>query len=455
MGRWRVPLGFAAGALFAFLADVYSWPRFGVGVGLGFLGLLLRASAAGYLEKGKRLAQDGPYSWFRHPLYMGSILMALGFVLAGTGVQPARSIALWTAFVLLFGWVYPRRIREEENTLEQHFGDPWRAFVARNHRFLPTFKRVPRETPDHFLWARYSKNKEYQAAIGYAAGVGLLLVKGLMFALLLMIAAPLRADVAPSTFSWRQVPNTAFGVGESIRYTIKYGFVAAGTATLEVKEIQPLAGRSAFYILSKAKTNKATDLVFKVRDKNASWMDTESLCSLQFYQQIREGLYRKETRTAYDHPTGKFTYWKKRKGKEKVQEGDVPPFVQDVLSSLYYIRTQSLEVGKDYTLEANSGGKSWPLKVTVKKVEKVRVPAGKFECLHIEPILAGDGIFQQQGKLEVWVTNDSRRIPVLLRSRVMVGAFDAEMAEYAAGTGLAEPIPDHEIDEPETVQNKP
>jgi hypothetical protein len=231
-------------------------------------------------------------------------------------------------------------------------------------------------------------------------------------------------------FTWRKVPNNAFKVGESIVYVVKYGVIPAGFATLQVRGTEQINGRPAYYVISKAYTNKAMDLVFKVRDKNETWIDTESISSVRYYQRIREGFYRRENRTDYDQPKGRFVYTKKRKGKETTTEGEIPAFVQDVLSSLYYVRTRKLEVGGKYSFHANSGGKTWPLTVNVQKIQKIRVPAGRFECVKIEPILAGEGIFQHEGKLEVWMTNDERHIPVLLRSRVLVGAFDAEMKEY-------------------------
>lgn len=177
MGRWRVFMGFLAGALFAVFSHVASWPRLSVGLFIAFLGLVLRAWAAGYLEKGKRLAQDGPYAIFRHPLYSGSFLMALGFAVSGTGSFSFPGFVIWLAFFTLFIVVYPRRIREEEATLEQHFGEPWRLFVRKNHRFLPRLIPTRRENPDAFQWPRYLKNREYNAFVGWLVGTGLLLAK--------------------------------------------------------------------------------------------------------------------------------------------------------------------------------------------------------------------------------------------------------------------------------------
>lgn len=180
IARWRVFMGFVAGAAFLFFSHVSGWPRGSAGLLVAFVGLCLRGWAAGYLEKGKRLAQDGPYAWVRHPLYAGSFLMALGFCIAGTGVVPVASVILWAVFLFLFGWIYPQRIKGEEQSLEQYFGDAWRSFTARNQRFLPSLKPFRRADADHFQWARYLKNKEYNAAFGWAAGAAVVLVKGIL-----------------------------------------------------------------------------------------------------------------------------------------------------------------------------------------------------------------------------------------------------------------------------------
>ncbi len=178
IGRWRVFFGFVAGFLFLFLSHAASWPRVWAGLALSFIGLLVRAWAAGYLEKGKRLAQDGPYSFIRHPLYAGSFLLALGFCVAGTGsFRTWHGAVLWVVFVVLFFGVYPKRIREEEATLEAHFGDPWREFVRLRKRFLPRLSPVRRDNPDTFVLARYIKNTEYNAFIGWLAGVAVILFK--------------------------------------------------------------------------------------------------------------------------------------------------------------------------------------------------------------------------------------------------------------------------------------
>jgi protein-S-isoprenylcysteine O-methyltransferase Ste14 len=179
MNRWRVFLGFVAGAVFAVYSHVASWERAAVGLGLAAAGLALRGWAAGYLEKGKRLAQDGPYAVWRHPLYQGSFWLAFGFCVAGTGgPRFLHGALLWGVFLTLFFWVYPRRVKDEEASLEKYFGDAWRSFVKANFRFLPHLPPLRRADPDRFEWARYRRNREYNALFGYLSGVALIVLKG-------------------------------------------------------------------------------------------------------------------------------------------------------------------------------------------------------------------------------------------------------------------------------------
>lgn len=251
------------------------------------------------------------------------------------------------------------------------------------------------------------------------------------FAALALLVGSAAGNDGP--FAWRRAPNTAFASGESILYAIKYGPVTAGTATLEVVEETDVNGRAAYRVVSLARTNAAMDAVYKVRDRTESWIDRESLCSLRFHQNLREGFYKRRVETEYDHPAGRFLYRKWRKGRETEYDGPSVPFVQDVLSSLYYLRTLPLEVGASHVLPTNSGRGHGVLRVDVLARETVEVPFGRFVCFKVEPRVEGDGLFRASGKLEVWLTDDARRVPVLLRSRVAVGAFDAELTDYTPG----------------------
>jgi hypothetical protein len=202
---------------------------------------------------------------------------------------------------------------------------------------------------------------------------------------------------------------------------------------MDVVAVENVGDRAAYYVKSTARTNKTVDAFYKVRDVNETWIDTESICSLKSSQQMREGHYQSDKVTENNHAAGTFAFKKRNRGWWHGSAGALPQFSQDILSALYYLRTLPIEAGRSYEMSVVSGGETWPLVVHVRGVETVSVAAGRFECWRLEPVLKGEGLFLQSGNMEVWVTRDARKIPVLMRSRVAVGAFDAEMTEYKGG----------------------
>lgn len=167
--RWRVPLGFALGV--AYLIFCQPTLRLLVaGGGVAMLGLAVRAFAAGYLEKDQSLATGGPYAYTRNPLYLGSSLMGLGFALAGS------SWVLGLAFLGLFLLVYWPVMRREEKSLRRRFGETYDRYAEAVPLFFPTL-RGWRTSGETFRWERYRKNREYQAALGYVAGILFLTLK--------------------------------------------------------------------------------------------------------------------------------------------------------------------------------------------------------------------------------------------------------------------------------------
>lgn len=226
--------------------------------------------------------------------------------------------------------------------------------------------------------------------------------------------------------------NTAFDVGEKLKFIIKYEFIGAGTASMTVSEGPPVNNRPTLHLESKADSNSFVDKFFKVRDTNSSTVDRESLASLFFHQNLKEGNYHVMRNTSLNYETGEFHFEKTKKGKTNSESGLIDQPLQDILSSFFFTRTLPLEPGRDYAINVFSDGDVYSLKVKVyAKTQEIKVPAGRFECLRVEPTLVGDAIFKaKEGQMTIWMTNDARRMPVLLRSKVFIGAFDAELLEY-------------------------
>lgn len=164
------------------LAVVYFWlarpdaVSLRVGGAVILAGLIVRAWAAGVLEKDGELAVSGPYAFTRNPLYLGSFVVGLGTVAAG------GRIWIGAAFLAFFAWTYPATMARESAGLEDRFGDGYRRYRGAVPGFVPRlspYRPLPgtAPAPTRFSLARYLRNREWEAALGGIAGMGLLVLK--------------------------------------------------------------------------------------------------------------------------------------------------------------------------------------------------------------------------------------------------------------------------------------
>jgi protein-S-isoprenylcysteine O-methyltransferase Ste14 len=163
LARRRVPLGFAAACVAAALARP-TWTTWSAGLVVAIAGEAIRIWAAGHLEKGREVTRSGPYRWTRHPLYVGSAVLAVGIVIASRSVVVAIVASVYMIATLTAA------IRTEEAFLRRTFGD--------------TYDRYSRSEADpmprSFSMARARRNREYRAVVGLVAGFGLLALKILL-----------------------------------------------------------------------------------------------------------------------------------------------------------------------------------------------------------------------------------------------------------------------------------
>ena len=176
MQRWRVPLGFACGALFLFFAAPTVWTLI-LGAVVALPGLALRAWASGHLRKNQVLATTGPYAYTRNPLYLASFLLGLGFTIA------AGRVWLILVFVVMLLGIYLPVMRVEASHVAELFGAEYETY----RRAVPLF--FPRLTPfrqnesaaNRFDGTLYLRYREYRAALGLVVAWGLLLIKTFYF----------------------------------------------------------------------------------------------------------------------------------------------------------------------------------------------------------------------------------------------------------------------------------
>ena len=172
--RIRVPLGFVFAVLYFWLARP-TWRFLALGAIVVVPGLLIRALASGHVRKNEALATSGPYAYTRNPLYHGSLLIGVGFAVA------ARSWWVGIALVVMFFAIYLPVIRGEEKFLREKFPE-FDEYARRVPRMLPRI--TPARSGDGgggFSMELYMKHREWNALLGSAAIVVLLMIKMKMF----------------------------------------------------------------------------------------------------------------------------------------------------------------------------------------------------------------------------------------------------------------------------------
>jgi len=165
--RWRVRIGYPV-ALVCFLLARPAPAWLACGGAVALIGLAIRAAAAGHLRKHESLATTGPYAWTRNPLYLGSMLLAAGFLLATASWAAAVLTGLYLAIF------YPGVIRREEEELRAEYGNDFDEYSRRVPLFWPRPPRGAARASAGFSWARYRRNREYQALVGTLLGYGVL-----------------------------------------------------------------------------------------------------------------------------------------------------------------------------------------------------------------------------------------------------------------------------------------
>ncbi|MCK4460157.1 MAG: DUF3108 domain-containing protein [candidate division Zixibacteria bacterium] len=223
----------------------------------------------------------------------------------------------------------------------------------------------------------------------------------------------------------RYVENVAFGVGESFSFDINYGFINAGTASMEVARLIEYGGREGAALGTMANSNSFFSTFYTVDDRVESIIDAIGLFSWRFEKNLREGNYRSTRTYAFDQREHRTVY--------KGDTIEVAPWVQDAVSVLYFVRTQELKVGTSVYVDNFTDGKNYELEVKVLKKENITVEAGNFDCIVVEPLTQSVGVFKHEGRLKVWLTDDRLKMPVLMKSKILVGSISAELTDFALG----------------------
>ena len=217
----------------------------------------------------------------------------------------------------------------------------------------------------------------------------------------------------------------ALTVPEKLVFDLTWTGVKAGTSTLETVNDN---GRTK--IISTARSVDWVSFFYTVDDRIESLLRYEqtpsSVCLPENYRvKLREGRHRRHKESIFDHANGQVTFIDHLEGKRKTYKIDGKTY--DPLTSFYYVRTLKLEVGKSVYVNVFDSKKLWNVEVQVLRKERIKTKLGKFDTVVIKPLLKSEGIFSKKGDVYIWLTDDKKRIPVKLESKVAIGSITATL----------------------------
>jgi hypothetical protein len=242
----------------------------------------------------------------------------------------------------------------------------------------------------------------------------------------LLLAATMQANGMPAPRL--ASPAYPFGVGESLEYSAKLGFLRLGNGAIRVASIDTVHGTPSFRFQF---TLEGGNALYRLNSKLESWAGVSDLKSRRYHSLSNENGRIRERKYEIYADSGFY----RQEGVPEPQPTPAHPL--DDAAFLFYLRTVPLEVGKTYRLDYYFRKDKNPLTITVEGRERMEMPDGrKVDCLVVQPVIGDRGIFAPKQNARVWITDDARRIPVQIATRYPFGlvTLRLERMTFAPGT---------------------
>lgn len=225
---------------------------------------------------------------------------------------------------------------------------------------------------------------------------------------------------APSSEGGQRLP-------ENFVYNIYWSGIKAGKATMDFAETA-----EGIRITSHETSTPFVSLFYKVDDIAKSTLYSDGFPKT-YTISISEGRHRREKSTSFEVPaqdgTQKVVY--RNILDKETAEFKLESRAYDALSALYELRKRPLNVGVSEHMDIFEDKKSWDTEVMVLKKEKIRVPAGDFDTILIKPMFRSEGLFLKKGDVYIWLSDDEKKIPVMIEVRTKAGTFTVKLREGA------------------------
>lgn len=240
-----------------------------------------------------------------------------------------------------------------------------------------------------------------------------------------------------SSPGWSQ--DVSYKAGEKIYYTIKYGVITGGAASLELVN-DTLNGNDVWHSKLIAKTTGLADAIFKVLDSYESFIDPATELPLKSVRNIREGRYRKYNEVLFDHKT---------RADSTILSSKLtglhiaPQNIHDILSCFYYFRNyilpdgNKMKKGELITIMTWFTDELYPIRLKYIGTDDIKTRVGKIKCYKFNPVTETGRLFKTEEDVSFWFSADKNYLPVKIRFDIFVGAFTVELLSYE---GLVYPL---------------
>ena len=222
-----------------------------------------------------------------------------------------------------------------------------------------------------------------------------------------------------------------FKASEELDFLVYYdapliGKLYAGKASLEVdKSDEKINGQSVYHAIGRGYSTGSFDFFFKVRDRFESWFDISDLRSYKFMRRTSEGGYIVEDDVRFDY--------KKGIAISRKTEKNIGVRVQDLISVFYFARTldiSQLKIGESFPIDFYLDDSLYTSVIIYEGKEIVETRLGKFRTMKFKPMVVEGEVFDNPYPMFLWVTDDKNRIPILIKSEVIVGSVKAELYKF-------------------------
>jgi hypothetical protein len=241
----------------------------------------------------------------------------------------------------------------------------------------------------------------------------------------------------PFLSSAQELNTIAFKRGEKITYRFYYHSAVTGNVTAGelVSEIKPYAayidGNPSYHVVMEGKTKGAFNWFFKIRDRFETYIDEHKLAPRLFKKRIKEGDYETSRDVRFEPDSGRIFYHNLKNGMKGTVHSHLN--VQDIVSSLYYIRNwdfSQAKPGHKYYLNIFIDDSIHKIQFEYIGLQKVETKLGKIECLTFKPHVLTGNVFAEESPMTVYVSNDANHLPIFAVSKVMVGSVRMELIDY-------------------------